>query len=391
MELTTRLVHGDRQVRSGGGVSAPIVQTSAFAASSADAFSRAASERRGDAFYTRYGNPNHAQVAALVAGAEGAETALVTASGMAAITTAVLALTSAGDHVVAQSAMFPGTTSLVRELLPRFGVTCTEVDQTDTAAFERALTPATTLVLLETPSNPRLQITDLRAVSALARAHGARAIVDNTFATPVNQLPLALGADLVWHSATKYLGGHSDLTAGVLAGSADVIDAVWDTALVTGAVLGPFDAWLLLRGMRTLGLRMERHNANGMALASAAAAHPAVRCVHYPGLPEHPRHDVAASQMRGYGGVLAFELHGGYAAAEAFIAALDHAKRAGSLGSVESLVVHPAAMWAATLDAEALTQAGIHPGLVRFAAGIEDTDDLVADVTQALNAEGTRI
>lgn len=174
----------------------------------------------------------------------------------------------------------------------------------------------------------------------------------------------------------------------MLAGPAELLDRVWDTALITGAVLGPFDAWLLLRGMRTLGLRMERHNSNGMALAQATAAHPAVRRVHYPGLPDHPHHDVAASQMRGYGGVLSFELHGGYASAEAFIAQLDYAKRAGSLGSVESLVVHPAAMWAETFDADALAHAGIDPALVRFAAGIEDTDDLVADVTQALDAAG---
>jgi methionine-gamma-lyase len=185
------------------------------------------------------------------------------------------------------------------------------VDQADVGAFERALTPATTLVLLETPSNPRLEITDLRGVTALARAHGARTLADNTFATPVNQRPLTLGADLVWHSATKYLGGHSDLSAGVLAGPAELLDRVWDTALITGAVLGPFDAWLLLRGMRILGLRMERHNANGLALARAVADHPAVRRVHYPGLPTHPQHDLAAAQMTGFGGVISFELHGG--------------------------------------------------------------------------------
>ena len=388
MDLTTALVHGDRQVRSDHGVSPPIVQTSTFTATSAEEFAEIASERRGHAFYTRYGNPNHVQVAALVAAAEQAQAALVTGSGMAAVSTAVLALTRAGDHVVAQRSMFPGTTSLLRDLLPRFGVTCTQVDQADVDAFERAFTPATRLVLLETPSNPRLEITDLRNVCALARAHGARTLADNTFATPVNQRPVSLGADLVWHSATKYLGGHSDLSAGVLAGSAELLDRIWDTALITGAVLGPFDAWLLLRGMRTLGLRMERHNANGMALARAVADHPAARRVHYPGLPTHPQHAIAASQMTGYGGVLSFELHGGYAAAEAFIAALEYAKRAGSLGSVESLVVHPAAMWAGTLDSDSLAQAGIDPGLVRLAAGIEDTADLVTDVVTALDAAG---
>ena len=240
-------------------------------------------------------------------------------------------------------------------------------------------------MLLETPSNPRLEITDLRAVTALARARGARTLADNTFATPVNQRPLALGADLVWHSATKYLGGHSDLSAGVLAGPAELLDRVWDTAVITGAVLGPFDAWLLLRGMRTLALRMERHNANGAALAQAVADHPATRRVHYPGRRDHPQHEIAASQMTGYGGVLSFELHGGHDAAEAFIAQLDYARRAGSLGSVESLVVHPAAMWAATLDVAGLADAGVDPGLARFTTGSEDTDDRVSDVPRALD------
>ncbi len=389
MDLTTGLVHGDRAVRADNGVSSPIAQTSTFTAASADRFAEMATERRGHSFYTRYGNPNHAQVAALVAQAERAEAAMITASGMAAVTTAVLALTGAGGHVVAQSSMFPGTLALLRDLLPRFGVSCTEVDQADVAAFEEAFTGATRLVLLETPSNPRLGITDVRAVAALARARGALTLADNTFATPVNQRPIELGADLVWHSATKYLGGHSDLSAGVLAGSAEILDAVWDTALITGAVLGPFDAWLLLRGMRTLGLRMERHNANGMALAHAVAHHPAVSAVHYPGLASHPGHHIAAAQMTGYGGVLALELHGGFQTAERFIGALDYAKRAGSLGSVESLVVHPAAMWGATLSEDGLAQTGINPALVRFAAGIEDTADLVADVLAALDVAGS--
>jgi methionine-gamma-lyase len=386
MDLTTRFVHGDRHLRTDDGIAPAIVQTSGFAAGSAERFAEIATERRGHAFYTRYGNPNHAQVAAVIAAAEGAEAAMITGSGMAAITTVALALTSAGDHVVAQQSMFPGTVSLVRDLLPRFGVDCTQVEQGDVAAFARALTPKTRLVLVETPSNPRLEITDLRAVTALARDHGALTVADNTFATPVNQQPLALGADLVWHSATKYLGGHSDVSAGALAGSAELLDRIWDTAVVVGAVLGPFDAWLLLRGIRTLGLRIERHNANGLALARAVSEHRAVRRVHYPGLATHPQHDLAASQMRGYGGVLSFELDGGHAAVETFIAALEHPLRAGSLGSVESLVAHPAAMWGGTLDADGLARAGIDPALVRLAAGIEDTRDLLEDVGRALDA-----
>jgi methionine-gamma-lyase len=384
---SSRAVHADATVpRAAGAVSPPIVQTSTFAAESAREFADLALERRGSGFYTRYGNPNHAQVAAVLADLEGAESAMVFASGMATITTAVLALVRSGDHVMAQQRHYGGVPSLLLNLLPKFGVSCTQVDQSDTEAFAAAIRPETRLVLVESPSNPLLDITDLRAVSALAWDAGALTIADNTFATPVNSRPLALGADLVWHSATKYLGGHSDLTAGVLAGPAHLLDRVWDTAIITGAVLGPIDAWLLLRGVRTLPLRVRQHNSNGLALAEAMRAHPAVAAVYYPGLPDHPRHATAAAQMDGYGGVLSVELAGGYAAADRFIDGLRYARRAASLGSVETLVVHPATMWQAILRPDQLGDAAMSPGLVRLSAGIEDTDDLVADVIHSLDA-----
>jgi methionine-gamma-lyase len=311
---------------------------------------------------------------------------MVTASGMGALTTAVVSLVGAGDHVVLQRSTYGGTASLLLNLLPRLGVTSTQVEQGDLDAFERAFNPATKLVLVESPSNPKLEITDLGAVAGLAKAHGALTLADNTFATPLNQRPLAFGMDLVWHSATKYLGGHSDLSAGVIAGSTELLERIWDTALLVGAVLGPFDAWLLLRGLRTLALRVERHNANGLALARAVSDHPAVRRAHYPGLPTHTQHALAAAQMTGFGGVFALELHGGFPAADRFIANLQLAKRAPSLGSVESLVVHPAAMWGGMLAADQIAGAGIDAGLVRFSAGIEDTEDLVADVLNALDS-----
>jgi cystathionine beta-lyase/cystathionine gamma-synthase len=264
-------------------------------------------------------------------------------------------------------------------------VTCTQVDQTDVDAFARALTPQTKLVLVETPSNPLLELTDLAAVIDLAHAHGAYAIVDNTFATPVNQRPAAFGADLIWHSATKFLGGHSDLSAGVVVGSAELIDRVWQTSIVTGSTLGPIDAWLLLRGIRTLPLRMARHNDNALALARAVEEHPAVARVRYPGLPSHPQHDLAARQMSGYGGVFSLDLAGGRAAASTLLAELRLAKRAASLGSVSTLVVHPRSMWAAIVDAEQLAGIGISDGLVRVSTGIEETADLLADFTRALD------
>lgn len=382
---STIAVHGDDGLNPGGAVSPPIVQSATFSAESDERFTAVATETRGQAFYTRYGNPNHAQVAAVVAELEGAEAGLVTASGMGAISTIALALLSAGDHVIVQRSTYGGTTSLVTGLLARFGVAFTQVDQTDTDAFARALRPQTRLVLVETPSNPLLELTDLAAVVELAHANDALVAVDNTFATPVNQRPADFGADLVWHSGTKYLGGHSDVSAGVIVGSADLVDRVWQTAIVTGSTLGPIDAWLLLRGIRTLSLRVDRHNANALALARAAEGHPAVRRVRYPGLPTHPQHELAGRQMTGFGGVLGIELRDGRAAA-GLLTGLRLAKRAASLGSVSTLVVHPRSMWAGIVDAEQLATTGIGEGLVRVSTGIEDTKDLVADFLAALDA-----
>ncbi|WP_329529340.1 trans-sulfuration enzyme family protein [Streptomyces sp. NBC_01462] len=382
---STVTVHADRETHPSRAVAPPIYQTAAFAADDAETFAAGALQPRGKDFYTRYGNPNHAQVAAVVAELENTEAAMVTASGMAALTTAVLALVSAGDHVIGQKSTYGGTASLLLNLLPRLGVSTTLVDQRDTGAFERALTPRTRLILVETPSNPLLHITDLSAVADLARAHDVLTLADNTFATPLNQRPADLGIDVVWHSATKYLNGHSDVSAGALAGPAEILDRIWDTSLLTGAVLGPIDAALLLRGIRTLPLRMPRYNDNGQALALALSGHPAVTQVHYPGLESHPQHKLAADQMNGFGGVLSVEFTGGFAMADAFLSHLHYPRRSASLGGVGSLAVHPAAMWAGMLSADQLTEA-VPPGLIRLAAGIEDSADLVADALHAADA-----
>jgi methionine-gamma-lyase len=384
--ISTAVIHADRDVYPSRSVARPIYQTAAFWADDSESFARAAVEPRGKDFYTRFGNPNHAQVAAVIAQLENTEAAMVTASGMAALTTTVLALVSAGDHVIGQKSTYGGTASVLLNLLPRLGVSTTQVDQTDPDAFEKAMTPQTRLILVESPSNPSLQITDLRAVADLARAHDVLTLADNTFATPLNQRPTDYGIDLVWHSATKYLNGHSDVSAGVVAGSAKLLDRIWDVGLLTGAVLGPFDAWLLLRGLRTLPMRVARHNDNGQALAEALERHPAVTRVHYPGLPTHPQHTLAARQMSGFGGVLALELAGGFQAADAFVGQLRYARRSASLGGVESLAVHPASMWRGMLSEEQLVASGLPMGLVRVAAGIEDTADLVADVLAAADA-----
>jgi methionine-gamma-lyase len=384
--LSTAVVHADRDIRPARAVVPPIHQSATFWAEDAEEFARVAVQRRGSDFYTRFGNPNHAQVAAVVAELEHTEAAMVTASGMAALTTAVLALVSAGDHVIGQKSTYGGTASVLLNLLPRLGVETTLVDQTDPEAFARALTTRTRLILVESPSNPLLQITDLRAVAELARAHGVLTLADNTFATPLNQRPAESGIDLVMHSATKYLNGHSDVSAGVLAGPAELLDRIWDVGLLTGATLGPFDAWLLLRGLRTLPLRMPRHNANGQAIAEALESHSSVARVFYPGLASHHQHALAVERMTGFGGVLGVELAGGFEAADAFLGHLRYSRRAASLGGVESLAVHPASMWRGMLDEAQIAASGVPLGLVRLAAGIEDTADLVADVLAAADA-----
>lgn len=390
LRIDSLLVHADRDVRGpSADVTAPIHPTSTFALSEAG-LGAAAAGTRGAGFYTRYGNPNHDEVAAVVARLEGTDGALPLASGMAAISTTALALLSPGDHVVLQRGVYGGTATLATDLLARMGITHTAVDQADVAAWDAAIGPRTRLVLIETPSNPRNGITDIAAVSAIAHARGAVVAVDSTFASPIHQRPAAHGADLVIHSATKYLGGHSDLIAGILAGPDELLDRIWRTAIVTGGTLGPIDAWLLLRGLRTLGMRMARHSAGAAAVAAALDGHPAVLGVDHPSLPSDPGHAVAVRQMDGgFGGVVCFDV-GDAAAAERTIDAMRLARRAVSLGGVESLVVRPAAMWPSGTDDAALAQAGITPGLVRLAVGIEDPADLVADVVAALE-RGTSV
>ena len=384
--IETRLIHADRALNRTAAVAPPIFQTATFRAESAEDFALRAGHPRHPEYYTRFGNPNHAQAESVLAAAEGAEAAVVSASGMGALSSAVLAIVGQGAHVVAQENHYGGTTAFLHDFLPRFGVEVTQVDQTDPAAFASAMRPNTKLVLVESPSNPVMKITDLRAVAELARERGALTIADNTFATPLNQRPLDLGIDLVFHSATKYLGGHSDLIAGVVMGSAALVERVWNTHVILGAALAPFDAWLLLRGMRTLSLRVEKHNANALALAEFLEGHPAVKAVHYPGLRSHEQHALASSQMSGFGGMLSFELKGGYDAASSFLKQVCLASNAASLGGVETLVVSAGANFLHYMTAEEAERLGMPLGLVRVSAGIEAADDLIADFEQALSS-----
>jgi methionine-gamma-lyase len=259
------------------------------------------------------------------------------------------------------------------------------VDQTKAERWAEALRPNTKLIYAETPANPLMRLTDLQAVAALGKAHGITTIVDNTFATPINQRPLQYGIDVVVHSGTKYLGGHSDVTAGVIIGSRAFIERAWRFHIVMGAVLGPFDAWLLLRGLRTLGVRVERHNHNALMLARFFESHPKIERVNYPGLESHPQHELARRQMSGFTGVMSVELRGGYEAADRFIASLQLGAYAASLGGFETLLVHPAAMWGDTLTDAQRSAMGVGENLVRISVGLEEERDLIDDFSQALD------
>jgi cystathionine beta-lyase/cystathionine gamma-synthase len=371
----------------------PITYSATFTAHDAQDFARMASEPMHPRYYTRYGNPLHAQVAEQVALLEGAQSGLVFASGMGAIATSLLGLLKAGDHVIAQRNHYMGTSKLLGDLLARFGVSTSFVEQTDLSAwqseFARQDTPATRLVMLESPTNPNCELSDIAAICALARSVGAISVVDNTFATPLNQQPIALGADLVVHSATKYLGGHHDLTAGVVVGSKALIETLWQTQIVLGATLSPMDAWLLLRGMKTLAIRVQRINSSALEIAQFLQLHPAIESVSHPGLASHPQHALACQQMTGFGGTFAIRLKvkpgQAYARTEKFVSQLKHFSHAVSLGGVDSLVVHAAAMWAGSLNDKQMQASGIEANLVRLSIGLEDCASLMQDLHQALS------
>jgi cystathionine beta-lyase/cystathionine gamma-synthase len=334
-------------------------------------------------FYSRYGNPTVAGFEDAIAQLEGAETARAFASGMGAISAVVLGLCSTGDHIVAQRQLYAGTQLLLQTACPRFGIDVTFVDATQPGAFAEAVVPGkTTLVLAETPANPRLDLVDLAEVGAIA---GSITVVDSTFATPLIQRPLEYGVDLVVHSATKAIAGHNDATLGVVAGAAELVDWLYSFAILQGANASPFDAMNGLRGLRTLGVRLERQCHNAGALATFLEGHPLVAEVRWPGLASHPQHELAERQMSMPGGLLTFDLTGGLAAGATFVEALEIAQLATSLGGPETLVTHPASTTHVNLTPDELVANGIGPGTVRVSAGLEHADDLVADFSQALD------
>lgn len=385
LRAETQVIHADDGIDGEGTVAPAIYYTATFRAQNAAQFADMAGTPRHPRYYTRYGNPVHERVAKIVAELEGTETALVTGSGMGAIATTLLALLSAGDHVIAQTRHYMGTAKILDEMLPRFGVEVTLVEQADVAAIAAAIRPQKTkLIMVETPANPTLVLTDLAAVVERARPHGIIVVADNTFASPLNQRPHDWGVDVIVHSATKYLGGHHDLTAGVICTSHALAEQIWQTHISIGSVLSPMDAWLLLRGLRTLPLRIERINANAQALAEFLEAQPQIERVYYPGLASHPQHELAKRQMRGYGAVIAFAVKGGYEETQRFVSALKLSQNAVSLGGVDTLVVHTAAMWEGAMREEQMQTAGIPANFVRLSVGLEHIEDLKADILQAL-------
>jgi methionine-gamma-lyase len=352
-----------------------------------DGAARFAGEQQGNV-YSRVGNPTTALLESRIADLEGGEAALVTASGMGATTSLLWTLVKPGDEIIADKTLYGCTFGFFNHGLAKFGVRITHVDLTDPANLLAALSADTRLVFFESPANPNMRLIDIAAITSIARQHGALTIVDNTYCSPYLQRPLELGADFVVHSATKYLGGHGDLLAGAVVGPKEIIDQVRFYGLkdMTGAVLSSQDAFLVLRGLKTLALRMHRHSENALGIARFLASHPQVAVCHYPGLPDFPQYELAQRQMKLPGGMLAFELKGGLEAGKRFMNALKLITRAVSLGDAESLAQHPASMTHSFYTPEQRAEHLIGEGLVRISAGLEDLDDLLADVAQALDA-----
>ena len=385
VRLDTLVTRTDRAPGSLPDVAPALHQTATFRATDDATFLKMSTTPRHDAYYTRDGNPTISDVEALIAALERAETCLLTASGMGAMSTAVLGLVRQGDHVVAQRSHYMGTTQLLGEVLPRFGIEVSVVDQADSGAIEEAVVPRTRLIVVETPANPLLTLTDLAHVAELGRRHGVLTLCDNTIGTPINQQPIGLGIDLVVHSATKFLGGHHDLIAGAIVGARELVDEIWRSHVVFGAVADPFAGWLLMRGLRTLALRVQRQNHTALCIARYLSEHAKVDRVHYPGLISHSQHALASRQMRGgFGGLLSFELRGGFGSGNRFVNAMQLPARAVSFGGFESLATQPAAMWAGSIGDSAPEAAGIALGLIRLSVGLEHPDDLLEDLDRTL-------
>jgi cystathionine beta-lyase/cystathionine gamma-synthase len=375
--FSTRAVHaGQSPDPSTGAIMTPVYLTSTYVQEYPD--------KHKGYDYARTVHPTRDALQKNLASLEGALFGLCFGSGMAATSTIIEALSS-GDHVICGNDLYGGTYRVFTKVFARFGVTFTFVDTSDLNAVEKAFTPLTKLVWIETPSNPLLKITDIRAIAKLAHAHKAKVVVDNTFASPALQNPLRLGADVVVHSTTKYIGGHSDVVGGAILTSDEALHKEYKFLQnAVGAVPGPLDCFLLLRSTKTLALRVARHCESAMIVAKHLLSHPEVAKVHYPGLPTHPGHEIAKSQMSGFGGMISVELKGDMERAKRMISSCEIFSLAESLGGVESLISHPASMTHGSIPREERLKAGLTDGLIRLSVGVEDVKDLTADLDRAL-------
>ncbi|GAA2851652.1 cystathionine gamma-synthase [Streptosporangium fragile] len=383
----TRTVHLPQPSLNGSRpIAVPLYQTSGFVFDDPAVFADGMGRPDGPFVYGRLSNPTVRSLEEAVAGLEGGVAAVATGSGMGAINSVLLGLLQPGDHLIAQKALYGGTAAMINDLVERFQISVSYVPENDPAALRAAVRPETKLVYLETIANPVTQVADLPGMCAAAREAGLISVVDNTFASPILCRPLEHGADIVVHSTTKYLSGHTDVLGGIAVFAAEELHRrVWSFAIELGATADPFAAWLTLRGIQTLPLRMERHCANTRELALRLDGHPAVSAVHWPGLPSHPSYELAAKLLPDFGGVFSFDLVGGRAAGERFMSSVRLALLAPSLGGVETLILHPATTSHRSLSAEELARHGIGEGTVRVAVGIEHIEDLWADFEQALS------
>jgi cystathionine beta-lyase/cystathionine gamma-synthase len=384
----TAAVHGGAGLeKKNGPVVTPIYQTSTFEVTDNDEQQRVTST---DRYYTRWGNPTNTVAEQAVAELEGVDAARTFASGMGAITTTILALLKTGDHIVAQRDIYGGVTKFFSQWLPKLGIETTFVDTNDFDQHARAIRPNTRLLYLESPTNPTLRVVDLKKAAALAKTHQLISMTDSTFATPINQRPSEYGIDLVMHSGTKYLSGHADLTCGVVCGRQELMDQLWETRTTLGNCMDPHASWMLIRGLKTLAVRVARQNENALRVAEFLESHAKVRRVHYPFLKSHPQHAIAREQMSGGSGMVTFEVEGTGEDARRASEAMQLFTLATSLGGVESLVSIPVLTSHAMISAEQRQKMGVTEQMVRLSVGIENVDDLIADLERALQAVGAR-
>ena len=383
--FSTLAVHGgEPRPKLGNSLATPIVQTATYTFADTQELHDHFQHRIEREEYGRYGNPTQRVAEQKLAALEGAGDCLLFSSGMAAVTTTLYAVLSHNSHVVVTDDSYRRTRQFLTQVLHRYGIECSVVPAGDYQAIEEAIRPTTRLLISESPTNPYNRIIDLERFAAIGQRHRVKTLIDATFATPYNQRPLEYGVDIVLHSATKYLAGHNDLLAGAILGSAELVDGVRALQHVTGAIIDPLAAYLLIRGLKTFALRVARQNANALALAEFLSAHPRVKAVHYAGLPCHPEHEIARRQMRGFGGVVSFEVDGDLETTSRVVDGCRIPQIAPSLGGVESLIEQPALMSFYELTTEERLMIGIKDNLIRYSVGIEDAEDLIADLRAAL-------